>query len=241
MHHFTTTKAYSLIRNFIFQIDNSIKTQEQTVRGLPVLDAISDIIQQTPLSTTIGRFANPAMREVIEKIESITENPYLRNSFGNKSRLDFGTGHELNFLCYLFCISKEGEDSKTAKLETYEALSVIKQYFNTVRGYIKKFNIEAAGSHGCWSIDDYLLLPYLFGSSEMIREVCPPGLTGNGLFGQASIGNPSPVLKGLTRHSWAEVNVYLIKTYDKEVLGRNVVTQHFIYSTYLPETVFREA
>ncbi|ETW34094.1 hypothetical protein PFTANZ_05259 [Plasmodium falciparum Tanzania (2000708)] len=31
---------------------------------------------------------------------------YLKNSIGNKKRIDYGTGHELNFLLFLFCLNK---------------------------------------------------------------------------------------------------------------------------------------
>lgn len=33
---------------------------------------------------------------------------YLIEAFGNETRLDYGTGHELNFLVFLFCMNKIG-------------------------------------------------------------------------------------------------------------------------------------
>lgn len=32
--------------------------------------------------------------------------PYFVNAFGSYERLDYGTGHELNFIAFLFCLSK---------------------------------------------------------------------------------------------------------------------------------------
>ena len=34
--------------------------------------------------------------------------PYFVNAFGSYERLDYGTGHELNFIAFLLCLSKVG-------------------------------------------------------------------------------------------------------------------------------------
>lgn len=31
---------------------------------------------------------------------------YLNESYGDDSRIDYGTGHELNFMVFLFCVNK---------------------------------------------------------------------------------------------------------------------------------------
>ena len=33
---------------------------------------------------------------------------YLRESFGSYERIDYGTGHEMNFVVFLFCMFKIG-------------------------------------------------------------------------------------------------------------------------------------
>lgn len=33
---------------------------------------------------------------------------YLMESFGHNERMDYGTGHELNFLVFLYCMCKIG-------------------------------------------------------------------------------------------------------------------------------------
>lgn len=234
---FKNTKAYEKILVFIFKIDEHIKNKiikkkdHQTRKDdkvLLILQNIKNIIESTELSSVKGRFANPAMAEVLEKIEKITENAYLQNSFGNKIRMDFGTGHELNFLCYLYILNVSNEISFD------DIINILTEYFRIIRFFIKKFNVEAAGSRGCWSIDDYLLLPYLFGSSEYCNTHIPIGNIKEGIFKEAAENNRSPMFKNICKLSWEKINLGLLKMYDEEVLGKKVVTQHFIYSDLLP-------
>ncbi|KAM0680062.1 Serine/threonine-protein phosphatase 2A activator 2 [Glugoides intestinalis] len=226
---FKSTLAYSIIKDFIFKIDNSIKSEKQ----LPspedcIIPAIWKIVDETPLSSHKGRYANPAMALVIEKLEKVTENPHLRNSFGNRIRMDFGTGHELNFLCYLYSLFREN------RISLNQVAAVLNDYFRLVRFYIHKFNIEAAGSKGCWSIDDYLFLPYLFGSSEMFHQILPVDLVETGIFNEACKNNNSPMLKSICKLSWPSINHGMFRMYEQNVLGMHVVTQHFIYTDILP-------
>lgn len=317
---FKETKAYSLIKEFILMINNSVKDEKQCpLEGDNILSEIKQIILSTPLSEHKGRYANPGMVNVIEAIEKITDNPYLRNSFGNKIRMDFGTGHELNFLCYLYCCFKDVKDklglnelegnieqtdindsslndnhknntnvddaeARSAKLRSQsekqegtnentapgnqehlgdsihqistdqvqkpsnirnhpeisiskinQVSGILREYFNIIRLYIQKFNVEAAGSRGCWSIDDFLLLPYLFGSAENFNDPRPIDCIGTGIFREAYNLNNSIMVKDLCKLSWPSINVGMYKLYVEEVLGRHVVTQHFIYTKFLPQ------
>lgn len=243
--NFTETKAYKIIKNFIFEIDNHIKTSKENIEidSNDILFKIKEIVENTPLSNKPGRFANPAMVEVLEKIENITDNVYLKNSFGNKIRMDFGTGHELNFLCYLYTQVIENKHQNNineniiGSLDLRKIKSYVCEYSRIIRFFIKKFNVEAAGSRGVWSIDDYQLLPYLFGSSENFEKTYSIDLISNGLFKEAESKNPSIKLKGLCKMPWKSINIELLKFYDEEVLSKFVVTQHFIYSDLLPNTI----
>lgn len=49
---------------------------------------------------------NPAFKNPKLPIQEIKH--YLLESFGNNERVDYGTGHELNFLVFLYCMCKIG-------------------------------------------------------------------------------------------------------------------------------------
>ena len=41
---------------------------------------------------------------------------YWSNCFGNETRIDYGTGHETNFVVILFCMYKYGLDHRSIDL-----------------------------------------------------------------------------------------------------------------------------
>jgi serine/threonine-protein phosphatase 2A activator len=102
---------------------------------------------------------------------------YLLGSFGSAQRLDFGTGHELSFLAFLAGLWKLGAFSADAQdsLERELVLGVIEPYIDLVRGIIKTYNLEPAGSHGVWGLDDHFFLPFIFGSAQLSTVLSATG------------------------------------------------------------------
>ncbi|KJP86144.1 hypothetical protein AK88_04195 [Plasmodium fragile] len=90
---------------------------------------------------------------------------YLKNSIGNRKRIDYGTGHELNFLLFLFCLNKlhffGPPDYKHLVLVLY------RQYLECVRRIQITYTVEPAGSRGAWGLDDFQFLVFLFGAAQL--------------------------------------------------------------------------
>lgn len=110
---------------------------------------------------------------------------YLNESFGNRMRIDYGTGHELNFiifsmgLCNLSLSDNGGDVSMDKPVTETSILEYIKRFGNDILylfcyKYIRlcrkvqtRFRLEPAGSRGVYNLDDYQFLPFLFGLAQL--------------------------------------------------------------------------
>ena len=109
----------------------------------------------------IGKAGNPDFKHFSRAIPEIKE--YLVDSFGSYERIDYGTGHELNFYVFLYCMCKIG----IYGVDDYKELinKVFQRYLILMRRIQTYYYLEPAGSHGVWGLDDYQHLAFLFGAS----------------------------------------------------------------------------
>jgi len=251
---------------------------------LQVLDEIEEYIRQIPPLAQRSRFGNKAFVTFCDKITETASSlnnkiipeegaggksreeankgieAYLINSFGDNQRIDYGSGHELNFVMWLYCLSKLG----LLKEEDHTALvfGVFDKYLELMRHLQVTYWLEPAGSHGVWGLDDYQFLPFLFGSAQLIdhKHIVPKSIMNRDVvegyakdhmylrciefINQVKNGSffeHSPLLYDISgAKSWAKVNEGMIKMFRAEVLGKLPIMKHFFFGELVPLRLMRE-
>lgn len=197
-----------------------------------------------------------SMETVIEEVAE-----YLKTSFGNETRIDYGSGHEAHFLVMMYCLWKVGvyaeEDDEDLVLLVFPA------YLSVTRLLQKQYMLEPAGSHGVWGLDDYSFLPFLWGSAQLVdSKRIEPSVVGDDtmlaeyredyLYLDAiafikemktgSFFEHSPMLFDISqvKQGWPKINQGMIKMYKGEVWNKRPVIQHFLFGSVF-KYVEREA
>jgi serine/threonine-protein phosphatase 2A activator len=187
-----------------------------------------------------------------EAVGELTE--YLSNSFGDRTRIDYGSGHEAHFTAFLLLLELLGVLS--AEDHTAVVLRVFQTYISLMRRLQEVYWLEPAGSHGVWGLDDYQFLPFLFGSAQLIghKHIHPKSIRSKEVVGAyaheylylgciefickvktGSLVEHSPMLLDISGvKTWNKVNEGMIKMYKAELLNKFPVMQHFLFGKLLP-------
>lgn len=184
--------------------------------------------------------------------------PYLLDSFGNSTRIDYGTGHELSFIFFLMALFKIGALQKSDELAI--AIKVFNTYLNFARKLQVTYRLEPAGSQGVWSLDDYQFIPFIWGSAQLIgTEIEPVKFVEAETIEEYSkeymfiscIDYIQHVKTGhISEHSnqlwsisavptWSKICTGLIKMYQKEVLSKFPVIQHVLFGSIFTLTAVK--
>ena len=249
------------------------KEHSDTIQSLlGVLESIDNLLEEFPPLEQDQRFGNKAFRPFSERLctecpglleRVLPENlkgavveliPYLAGSFGNSTRLDYGTGHELAFVLILVCM----DELNLFSAEDYAdiPLLVFDRYLKLCRKIQRLYMLEPAGSHGVWSLDDYQFLCFLWGSAQMIgqQEIKPGSILSKDLVKKekdeylycAAIDyihvtktgpffEHSPVLYNISGViNWEKINGGMFKMFNVEVLGKAPIMQHVYFGSLFP-------
>lgn len=128
---------------------------------LSILASVEQIAQDTPpVDNAKSRFGNPAFKEFYDQLVSRSptlhaqipglqadqiENieVYFTQAWGSRERIDYGSGMELNFLCWILCLNKLG----LVQQEDFKAvvIKVFWKYMQVMRTLQSSYWLEPAG------------------------------------------------------------------------------------------------
>ncbi|KAI6780202.1 Serine/threonine-protein phosphatase 2A activator-like protein [Emericellopsis cladophorae] len=282
---FQSSQTAELIQAWIFGIaDAVVDTPCSAVKDadltptvqsiLSILDEAETFVSRSPPDEQGGsRFGNKAFRGFLDLARDVSPrwhrqmgvpsdaaideaSTYLDHSFGNKNRIDYGSGHELNFFMWLLCLYQLHLIEPSTDFKPL-ALRVFPRYLALMRIVQLSYYLEPAGSHGVWGLDDYQFLPFLFGASQLLHH---PYITPRAIhqdlmleehgdeflyLNQVSFVNSTKTVKGLRWHSpmlddisssrsWSKIDGGMRRMFVAEVLGKLPVMQHFLFGSLIP-------
>ncbi|KAG9248331.1 hypothetical protein BJ878DRAFT_54646 [Calycina marina] len=281
---FLASPTFKLILAFVFGLTesvagmpvSSIKDSDLSptvISILDIIDKVEDVARRSPPENQgDSRFGNKGFRDFLdltakEHMEwhkqlgvspeaAITEvSTYFLQSFGNRTRIDYGSGHELNFMLWLLCLYQLGLVKKTDFRPL--VMKVFTRYLTLMRLIQSTYYLEPAGSHGVWGLDDYQFLPFLFGASQLLHHPYIRPLSIHQGFileeyskdylylGQVNFVNSVKNVEGLRWHSpmlddissaksWVKVEDGMRRMFVAEVLKKLPVMQHFLFGSLVP-------
>nr|XP_003229726.2 PREDICTED: serine/threonine-protein phosphatase 2A activator [Anolis carolinensis] len=187
------SQAYADYMGFILTLNEGIKGKKLTCeyrvsepieKLVSLLNTLDRWIEETPPVDQPSRFGNKAFRTWYAKLDQGAESlvatvipkdladavpevaVYLKESVGNSTRIDYGTGHEAAFAAFLCCLCKIGVLRVDDQLAI--VFKVFNRYLEVMRKLQKTYRMEPAGSQGVWGLDDFQFLPFIWGSSQLI-------------------------------------------------------------------------
>ncbi|GMI36049.1 hypothetical protein TrCOL_g4426 [Triparma columacea] len=156
--------------------------EEGGVGGMAEADVMSEVERILDLSPgEEGKVSSPRPTFVPGSTSMSSYVPelaaYFTSSFGHPVRLDYGTGHESSFMVLLLSLLSVGvcgSKLSVSKIDNTHKPLLASYVYNSFQAYLKvtrsiqtTYNLEPAGSHGVWGLDDYHCLPFYFGSCEL--------------------------------------------------------------------------
>ncbi|KAK9388489.1 Phosphotyrosyl phosphatase activator [Lipomyces mesembrius] len=198
---------------------------------------------ENAVSTLITDMLHKADVSVEAKVEL---QGYFMGALGSFQRLDFGTGHELSFLAFfggcwfLGALRDTSRSNDAAELDETggitgkEILWIFSRYFQVIRKIVRHYNLEPAGSHGVWGLDDHFHLPYIIGAAQLrgIQEKHETVKEGTG-----ATDPPGSMLPPTTKRKESDYTKYGMPR-PAAVMNRTVVADQMDVNIYFSAIAF---
>eukprot|EP01080_Neovahlkampfia_damariscottae_P008492 gene8492-316_t len=171
-------------------ISIEVELSTTTLKIIEIIQEIGSLIKEFPPTGNTSRYGNIVFRDFFaeickrsddymisilktkdEKIEhwKIVElSSYFKESFGNNTRIDYGTGHEAAFTAWMYVLHKMNLISKT-EIIVFPS-KIFPEYLEMIRSVQLTYKLEPAGARGVWGLDDYQFLPFLLGAHQLINH-----------------------------------------------------------------------
>lgn len=250
-------------------VTDDVPISENAKKLLDILDTLDKWVDEIPpQDDPKQRFGNKSfttwqgklVKESVSLVEDLLTDEfkeyakelsaYLNGSFGNPTRIDYGTGHEARFATFLCALMKVRVLCKEDALAI--GFRLFTRYLDLARKIQKTYRLEPAGSQGVWGLDDYQFLPFIWGSAQFMGDnpIISPGEFVEPMYANkyhkeymflACIKYINEVKSGpFAEHSnalwnisdvreWSKVNAGLIKMYKADVLQKFPVIQHYLF------------
>lgn len=182
---------------------------------------------------------------------------YLHDSFGNRTRIDYGSGHEAAFLAFIQCLFATTAIKNSSVYKAEVVNIIFRKYLKLMRKVQTTYRLEPAGSKGNFGLDDFQFCCYIFGGAQLrdnIDRLLPDDYPSaercerfknkymffeavdfihnvkSGPFSEHS--NQLWNISGV--QSWEKIHTGMIKKYSVEVLGKLPIMQHFYFGSLFP-------
>lgn len=283
-----TSPACESITSLVVSLQNSVvgltndsdlgEPSDACCAILSALDNVDALIDSNPVvaDAHVSRFGKSEFRDFYDSVTRDLQSyfsdlapnyldevcTYFNESWGNRTRIDYGLGHELNFMCFLLSLDKMEILRKTDYATI--VLKIFTRYMSIMRRLQRIYWLEPAGLHGVWGLDDYHFLPFLFGAAQLATHPhMKPKLIHNDELVEMyhkqymyfeciyfinsiktlplnqsqklSLRWHSPMLDDISlARLWLKIKEGMVKMYKADVLGKLPIVQHFMFGELIP-------
>jgi len=244
-----------------------------------MLEKLDKWVDAIPPVKQSSEFGNKSFIKWLEKVKNSTETllddvlqaadlknalpelkEYLVDSFGFEYKVEYGCVNELNFLQFLYCLNSIGIYDHA----DFEALinKIFYKYVLIMRKIQSTYMMNTAGFQGMGGFDDYHVLPYLFGASQLVEHgtIDPQSALDDSILKTNSndymylsciahiktvkkgvpFGEISPLLNDISGvSSWEKISNGMVKMYQHKVLNNLSLMQHFKFGSIIKNDISR--